>query len=377
MPEYLSSPSVHDKLLQDDFSTPHDDEGTWEGEQSQHPAMQDAFRLQALLDKLVVTDFAQFTDLVRDRVENLNERAVDLFDLPVTIIAPSADIVRSNAHNDLMDGEVSVNNTAYENASVIHDEDADDYDEPEPEESEEPSAEHADSITGRFGGFAFLLEQLPDSERDAEQYRINLYARTYAQYMESPLASVTVYDAARLSRASIMFDQDLLSEDLEYAASYLDNYRDTKFQAAVEHAEATINNSSFTCGNLQKIDEVCRDLFVHDELRADFSLQDSLVDLMKLYQSVERDTTLTTPVVLQLEQLDGVGRMSFFSPEQETNAVAQLTSDTVDYTFLPRTIITDATDYELSEDTLGLYLVVSLPDEHTGYIPAEYLKHIA
>lgn len=372
MSNFPPSLDANARFINDDFAELHDGEIEYEGDLAHHPAVLDAFRFQAQLDHLVVTDTASFADVVNACLENINDRAIDLHEQLVTIHAPAAHIIRSIAHADLEDGETSVGGTPYD---VFSQDTANDT-ETQPALS---PLEQADCLTGPFGGFAFLFEELPGSESDEETvYRVNLYARVRADYAETPLIVASIFHAARLSHASITADHDILADDLDFAANQLEAYRDTPIYDKLQAAESAIHNSSFAHGHLQKIDEVCRELFAEEGMVDQFSIQDSLIDLMKLAHSPDEVIDFKTAAIVQLEHVDEVGKMSYFTPPGHAQtSVVKITSNLLDYAFLPRTIVNQYGEYELCDDTLGLYLAIDLANGQVGYIPAEYLKHIA
>lgn len=366
-------PSIRndEKFINDDFAAPHADEEKYDGDLAQHPAVLDAFRFQAQLNNLVVTDTASFANVVSACLENINDRLLELQELPVTIYAPASHVIRSSSYADLEDGEASVNNDSLDISE--HDDEGDTS-----SVSVTSEKEHADCIKGPFGGFSFLFEELSDDDGDEVGYRVNIYARTRSNYTETPLIVASIFDAVRLSQASIAFDQDMLSHDLEFASDTLDAYQDTRVYDKLLEAEQIINNSSFTHGHLQKIDEACRNLFAEKGMAEEFPIQDSLVDLMKLYHSPDEEINFTSAVIMQLERIEPIGQLSYFTPAAgKDRSVIKCKSSLIDYAFLPRTIINEESEYELSDETLGLYLAIDLAGGKIGYIPAEHIKLVA
>lgn len=366
-------PLDHDiEINSDDFAEPHEHEQDYDGDFAQHPAVLDAFRLQAQLDHIVIEDTALFKHTIRTCLEHINDRLASKYDQPVTICAPATDILRANAYADLEDGEVSINSSVY---AVTVDDDSD------TPQRVTPPEDVADSLSGPFRGFSFLYEEIEDDEQDEDEeagYRVNLYARILADEADTPLASATIFHAARLSRASITMDDDMLEHSLGVASDTLDKYHDTAIYEKLLTAESAIENSSFTLEHLKRIDAACRQLFAEANMTEEFPLQDNLIDLMKVSHSPDEDIEFTASVIVRLEHVNSVGRLSYFEPAQhDTRCSIEITSDLADYIFLPRTIVNTHGDYELSDETLGLYLAVDLADGHIGYIPVERLQDIA
>ncbi|MBH1980615.1 hypothetical protein I8H89_03785 [Candidatus Saccharibacteria bacterium] len=386
-----SAMCASDKLLYDDFSSLRDGEETYEGTLSNHPVIEDAYRLKNQLDNLVFTNIEQFHELIRVRVENLNERAAGrLLDFPVTIYAPHDAITYPTVIDQLNTGGVVV--TPENTDALLHygqEEEIEGSDEPEEPsdtlERDTTSLESAkdtrvSSLKGPFGGFAFRAESYIDEKdhSDTTLYKFILYARVRACFMENALADVTVFNIAELRHASLSFDEDSYSDDIEHASSILGQYELTPVADQVEALVSQIETSGMTTHQLKQLDSLCQALFREDHMLEEYPLQDSLIDLMKLYLSPEQSPVrVITPYILQLGNIGEKDPIHHYEPAQSNpEAVISYIANVIDLTLMPRTAITPGQEPAASAETLGLYVTVDLPGGRWGHIPVEHLKHI-
>lgn len=379
-----TSVRASDTLLYDDFTQVDPEEVEYAGELSQHPALLDAYRLDRQLQMLNIVDIEHFLDLIKARVDALNDRIEsDLYGHPVTISAPENHTIYPTLQVGIGLGNVSVSDTN-DVQFVAHGEDDDDVDgdvldQDQHSPESQPESTNAVALEGAFGGFGVRYDVLADDD-DTQQspiYKAQLYAKVRAAYTETLLADVTIYNVARMKYSSITFDEDSHAGKFEIAAANLEPYVQADHSEEIQALLGKIENSHIVhLGELRAIDGMCRDIFMDKTLQEDFDFQDSVQSYMELFLSPNEKYRIGTIGLLYAANHgeEGVVYQHNFASQDE-DALNIINTEISAITLMPRTVVSGKSVEGVSHDTLGLYLTVEL-SEGWAHIPVECIQFI-